>query len=130
MPRAVHNDVLDAALNVIKNACTAITFCAGQPTTYAEATTTPGAGGKALVQRAAIPGDFTLADGATGGRSLTSAELTDTVDVTGTGDHVAFVDAGTSRLLYVTTASSQPVTAGGSFAFPPIEINLGDPVAL
>lgn len=130
MPRAVHNDVLDAALAEIKDNCTSITFCAGEPASYAEATTAPSSGGKALVQRATTGANFSIANGTTGGRSLTSAELSDTVDEAGTGDHVAFCDSVGSRLLYVTTASDQPVVAGGAFTFPAIEINLGDPVAL
>ena len=130
MPRSVHDDVLDQAADYIKQNCDEVTFCSGQPTTYAEATDPPSLGGKRLVDHAMVPGDFSIANGTTGGRSVTMASQDDTVDEAGTGDHVAFVDTVASKLLYVTTASEQPVLAGQAFQFPSIEINFSDPGAL
>ncbi len=130
MPRAVHDDVLDAALEHIRSNCDLVTFCAGQPTTYAQATDPPSSGGKRLANHAVTSGDFSIGDGSTGGRSLTMAEQLDSVDEAGTGDHIAFVDTGAAKILYVTTTSEQPVSAGQSFEFPVVEVNISDPAAL
>lgn len=40
MSKSVHDDVLDGALNVVKNNATRICVCSTQPTTYTEAITT------------------------------------------------------------------------------------------
>lgn len=128
MSRAVHNDVLDAALAVMAGDCDRITFCVGQPATYAEAVTAPGTG-KMLVDHALTGGDFSIGDAADGGRELVIASQADTVSNSGIGNHVALVDTATSRLLYVTPASEQQVVAGRAFEFPEWRIRLSDPAA-
>lgn len=40
MAKIVHDDVLDGALNYVKNNTTRISVCSTQPTTYTEAITT------------------------------------------------------------------------------------------
>ena len=130
MPYFAGDNMVDAALEYLRSNCDLMTYCAGYPTSYAEATDAPSGGGRRLVNHAMSSGDFSIADGATGGRSLTVAAQDDTVDENGTGDHVAFLKTGSSEIIYVAPASEQPLTAGQTFQFPTLEINLGDPEEL
>lgn len=123
MAKSVHNDVLDAALNIIKNNATRMTLCSAEPTTYAEGNAT-----YALADVTTTGTDFTVADGDTSGRKVTSAEQTGvTVDTTGTGTHVALLDVSNTKLLYVTTCTSQAVTSGNTITFPAWDIEIADP---
>lgn len=123
MAKSVSDDVLDGALNIIKNNCTRMTACSAQPTTYAEANAT-----FALADVTMASGDFTLANGDTSGRKLTVASKSGvTVDTTGTANHVALLDVSGSRLLYVTTAPTQALAAGGTMTFNAWKVELADP---
>ncbi len=120
MAKIVHNDVLDAALNEIATA-TLMTACSAQPTTRTEAVTT-----YALADIALTGADFTNADGDTNGRKVTIAQQTGvTVDTTGTANHVALVDA--TVLLYVTTCTSQSLTATNTMTFNAWKVEIADP---
>ena len=71
MGKAVHNDVLDAALAEVATA-NIMTLCSQEPTTRTEAVTT-----YALADVAMTPGDgndYTIADGDTNGRKVTVSE--------------------------------------------------------
>jgi len=128
MGKIVHDDVIDGALNIVKNNCNKIAFCETQPTTFSEANTAKGSGGKSLASVAATSGDFTAANGDTSGRKLTSAAKNSVaVTDTGTGDHIAYLDTTGSRLLYVTTCTSRAVTAGDSVNIPAWKIEIADP---
>lgn len=121
MPKSSHNDVIDASLAVIAAATTMI-VCSAQPTTRAEAIST-----YALADVAMIAGDYTIADGDTNGRKTTvAAKAGVNVDNTGTGNHVALVDA--TRLLYVTECANQALTLGNTVDFPAWDIEIADPV--
>lgn len=121
MAKSVHNDVLDGALNIIKNNVTTMTLCSQEPTTRTEAITT-----YALADIAIDSTDVTVADGDTNGRKATvAAQNGVTVDANGTGTHIALVDG--TRLLYVTTCTSQVVTAGNTVNFPAWDVELADP---
>lgn len=123
MAKAVHDDVLDAALNYIKNNCAKITVCSAQPTTYAE-----GNADFALADVAVDSSDFTNANGDTSGRKLTiGAQLTVPVDANGTATHIALLDTANSKLLYVTTCSSQVLTSGNEVNLPAWDIEIADP---
>lgn len=119
--KSVHDNVLDGAFDVLDQA-DLMTVCAGQPTTRTEAITT-----FKLADVAMVPNtDFTKADAGGGGRKVTvAAKSTVTVDTTGTADHVALVDA--TRLLYVTTCTSQALTAANTVNFPTWDVTIGDP---
>lgn len=124
MAKSTHDDVLDAALNYIKNNCTRMVLCSAQPTTFTEANAT-----YALADVTMASGDFTLANGDTSGRKVTVAAKTGvTVDATGTGNHVALLDVTNSKLLYVTTCTSQAVGAGGTVDFGTWKAEIADPV--
>ena len=68
MGKIVHDDVLDGALNIIKNNVTRQVACSAQPTTYTEANAT-----YALADATMASGDFTNANGDTSGRKTTVA---------------------------------------------------------
>lgn len=123
MAKTVHDDVLDGALNVIKNNCTRMTICSSQPTTYTEGNAT-----YALADVTMASGDFTVANGSTSGRKVTMAQKTGvTVDSSGTATYVALLDVSNSKLLYVTTCTSQAVTAANTMTFNSWKIEIADP---
>jgi hypothetical protein len=124
MGKNVHDDVLDAALNIIKNNATAICACSQEPTTRTEAYTTYCLARDETV----VSGEFTLSDGATSGRRLISpAKAAVTVIASGTMNHVAIVDG--TRLLCTTTADSLALTVGSStWDCPAIQWAMPDPV--
>lgn len=129
MAKFLHDDVLDALLNAIKNNATRISVCESQPTTYAEATTNKGSGGYKLAIKTITSSDFTgPVAGDTSGRKLTSNQHNSiTVDVSGTAAYVALCDATNSKLLLVTTCSSVAITAGNSITINSFDIEVGSP---
>lgn len=123
MAKSVHDDVLDGALNIIKNNCTRMVACSAQPTTYTEANAT-----YALADVTMASGDFTNANGDTSGRKTTvAAKSSVTVDTSGTANNVALLDVTNSKLLYVTTCTSQALTSGNTVNFPAWDIEIADP---
>jgi len=121
MAKLVHDDVLDGAFDVLDQA-DLMTACSSQPTTRTEAVTT-----YKLADVAMTPNtDYTKANGDTNGRKVTvAAKSAVAVDSSGTATHVALVDG--SRLLYVTTCTSQALTAGNTVNFPAWDIEIADP---
>ena len=123
MGKSVHDDVLDGALNIIKNNCTRMTACSAEPTTYTEGNAT-----YALADVTLSSSDFTNANGDSSGRKTTVGQKTGvTVDSSGTATHVALLDVTNSKLLYVTTATSQALTAGNTMTFNSWKIEIADP---
>lgn len=124
MAKSVSNDVLDAAWDELALA-NIMTVCSAEPTTRTEAVTT-----FALADVAMTPGDgndYTIADGDTNGRKVTVAAKSGVlVDTSGTATHVALCDG--TRLLYVTTCTSQALTAGNTVDFPAWDAEIADPV--
>jgi hypothetical protein len=124
----VHNDVLDGALNIIKNGATQICVdtIAAAPTTYEEAVTT----NMLAIYSTATAGNFIVDDGAVGagyGRELNIAQFA-TIEVinSGTAGHIALCDVD-DRLLYVTTCTSQALTDGNTVTIPTWIITIADP---
>lgn len=123
MPKSVHNDVLDAALELVESNCTRLTACNAQPTTFAEGNAT-----FALADVTVDSSDFTVGDGDASGRKVAvAAQSAVPVDATGTATHVALLDVSNSRLLYVTTSTSQALTSGNSVNLPTFDIEIVDP---
>jgi hypothetical protein len=121
LAKSVHNDVLDGAFNILNDA-DLMTACNAEPTTRTEAITT-----FKLADVAMTPGsDYTISDGDTNGRKVRMAAKSSVpVDTSGTATHVALVDA--TRLLYVTTCTSQALTAGNTVNFPVWDVEIADP---
>jgi hypothetical protein len=125
MGKTVHDDVLDGAHNIIKNNCTRQVVCSAEPLSYTEANAT-----YALADITVDSTDFTVANGDAGGRKVTTAAQTGVlIDTSGTATHIALLDVANSKLLYVTTCTSQALTANGSNTvnFPAWKITLADP---
>lgn len=123
MGKAVHDDVLDGALNILKNNATRLTVCSTQPTTYTEGNAT-----YALADVTIDSTDFTNANGDTSGRKTTiGGQSAVPIDTSGTAQHVALLDVANSKLLYVTTCTSQALTAGGTVTTPAFDIEIADP---
>jgi len=125
MGKTVHDDVLDGALNIIKNNATRQVACSAEPTTYTEGNAT-----YALADVTVASGDFTLANGDTNGRKVTTAAKSGVlIDASGSATHVALLDVANSKLLYVTTCTTQALTANGSNTvnFPAWDIEIADP---
>jgi len=124
MAKAAPDIIMDGALDVIATA-TRMIACSAQPTTYTEANAT-----YALADVTMAGGDFTKANGDTSGRKVTmGAKSSVLIDASGTATHVALVRVSDSALIYVTTCTSQALTANGSNTvnFPAWDIEIADP---
>ena len=121
MAKSVHNDVLDGAFNILYDG-DIMTACSSEPTTRTEAVTT-----FKLADVAMTPGtDYTISDGDTNGRKVRmAAKSAVPIDTSGTATHVAICDG--TRLLYVTTCTSQALTSGGTVDFPVWDVEIADP---
>lgn len=121
MPKTVHDDVLDGAFQIL-DAGDIMTVCNAQPTTRTEAITT-----FKLADVAMVPvTDYTISNGDVSGRKVRMAAKSGVpVDTTGTAVFVAICDA--TRLLYVTTCTSQALTAGNTVNFPVWDVEIADP---
>lgn len=117
---------MDVMLNEIAT-CDELYVCSAQPADYsgiaavalATVTLTPGDGN----------GDYTVGDGDTNGRKLTTAQQADIpIDVSGNATHVALaVGGGTNILKYVTTCTSQALVDTGTVTVPAWDIEAADP---
>lgn len=120
MAKWSNDSVLDALLDKVATG-TILTVCTQQPTTRAEAVTT-----YKLADVTVDSGDYTKANGDTSGRKLTVAEQANVpVDTTGTATHIAISDG--TNLLYVTTCTSQALTAGNTVTVPTWDVEIADP---
>lgn len=117
----MHDSVLDGAFGVLDDA-NIMTACNAEPTTRTQAVTT-----FALADVAMTPTtDFTKANGDVSGRKCTVAAKSGvTVDTTGTATHIALCDG--TNLLYVTTCTSQALTAGNTVNYPAWKVEIADP---
>jgi len=112
---------LDAALNYIKNNATQEAVCSQQPTTYAQATSTY----KLALKTGLTPASFTGPADDTSGRKLTvNAQAGINVDADGDATHVALCSG--SELLFVTTCTTQTLTAGNTVTIPAWKDSFGD----
>ena len=125
MAKSVADSVLDGALDILKNNVTRQVACSAQPLTYTEANAT-----YALADVTLAGTDFTNANGDTSGRKTTiGAKSAVLIDTSGTATHIALLNVAGTALLYVTTCTSQALTANGSNTvnFPAWDIEIADP---
>lgn len=132
MAKRCNTELLDLMLNAIKSGngtvgpCTRQVACSAEPTSFVEANAT-----YALADVTMASGDFTVANGDGAGntpRKVTVAAKSGvTVDVSGTATHVALLDVTNSKLLEVTTCTSQVLTAGNTMNFPSWKVEIGAP---
>lgn len=122
MGKWVANEVLDGALTVIASA-TRMVAVSGQPQGFA------GAWAGRLAEIPLGSGDFSVADGVGSGRRIdVAAKNNATVIASGTADHIALVNVGAERLLYVTTCPPQLLGQGGSVNFDGWSVEIGAPL--
>lgn len=103
--------------------CNIMHLCSAEPANYA------GIAAVSLASVALTPDtDFTKANGDTSGRKVTVAAKNGvSVTSSGTATHVAIARSTDSTLRYVTTCTSQAVTAGNTVNFPAWKIEVADP---
>lgn len=124
MGKAILDVLMDQAPDYVEANCDQINLNAGEPTTYAEATS----GSKFLGSTSVSSTDFTVADGDGSGRKVnTSKQDNVSVSTTGEWDHISWVDTSSSDLLAVTTKASQQVSSGSTVDIPSIDIEFQDP---
>jgi len=124
MAKAAPDIIMDGALDVIATGTKQVA-CSAQPTTYTEANAT-----YALADIVIDSGDFSKANGDTSGRKVTiAAQSSVLIDTSGTATHVALIRTADSTLIYVTTCTSQALTANGSNTvnFPAWDVEFADP---
>jgi hypothetical protein len=123
MAKSVNDLVLDAALNYLSANVTQEAVCNAEPTTYAQATATY----KLALKTGLTSGSFTgPVNGDTNGRKITvNQQAGVTVDSSGTATHIALCSA--SNLLYVTTCTSQALTAANTVTVPAWDVEIADP---
>lgn len=122
MGKWVANEVLDGALQVLSGATKMVVLDA-QPGDYQAAEQ-----GK-LAEVAVSAGDFAISNGDVSGRKvLIAGKANVTVAAGGIARHVALVDAGNSKLLYVTTCPDQALAAGAQLSLDPWSVEIGAPV--
>lgn len=127
MAKYVNDLVLDAALDFVSSNASSLVLCDAEPADFTAATTDSPTG-VALGEIAVDGADFTKADGDVSGRKITVAAQTGiNVDVTGTVNHIAIVDATNSRLLLVTTTTAQAVSQGGTADTTAFDQEVADP---
>jgi hypothetical protein len=124
MAATLHDDVFDAALNVVKNNTENLYICSSMPTTFAEASSTYKLGVKATPS-------FTGPADHTSGRKVTVDAITDgTVSGTGTAGYFALTDDSASKLLAAQALNAtQAVTSGNTFTLTAAIIAIPDPTA-
>lgn len=121
MGKFASSDVLDGSLAIV-SAATRMVALNGEPATYAAADA-----GR-LAEAALVGGDFTLAAGDVSGRKVSIAAKSGlAVIAAGTADHVALLDAVSSRLLYVTTCPAQALAAGATVSIAGWSVEIGAP---
>lgn len=122
MGKWVADEVLDGALEVIA-AANCMVALAGQPADFAAAWS-----GR-LAEAPLSPADFAILGGEASGRRIEVAAKEDLeVAADGVADHVALIDIGGSRLLYVTTCPPQTLSADGSVSFDGWTVEIGAPL--
>jgi len=132
MGKLAPDAMIDAALDYVA-ASDLITVCQDTPITYADATDHNDAGGDVLASHAMTPGagngDYTKADDTSGRKLTMTAQSAISILHSGTATHVALTLAAGTTLRYVTTCTSQALTAGGTVDIPAWKINIADPTA-
>lgn len=123
MGKAAPDATIDSMFDYIDQS-DLMTVCNAEPTTYTEATST-----FKLADVAMTPDtDFSKANGDTNGRKVTvAAKSAVPVDSSGTATHIALVRTTGTTLRYVTTCTSQALTAGNTVNVPAWDIEVADP---
>lgn len=122
MAKQAPDATIDSMFDYIDQ-CNIMHVCSAEPANYA------GIAAVSLADVALTPDtDFTKANGDTSGRKVTVAAKSGvTVDNSGTATHIAIARSTDSTLRYVTTCTSQVLTAGNTVNIPAWKIEVADP---
>lgn len=122
MAKAAPDATIDAMHDYIDQS-NIMHVCSAEPANYA------GIAAVSLADIAMTPDtDFTKANGDVSGRKVTVAAKSGVlVDVTGTATHVVLARTTDSTLRYVTTCTSQALTAANTVNIPAWDIEVLDP---
>jgi hypothetical protein len=121
MGKIADDTFLDASLDDIATNGTTMHVNTAEPANRAAAIS------DSLATVALTGGDYVKAAGDTSGRKTTvQQQATLSITSTGTATHVSIIDSG-SRLIYVTTCTSQALTSGGTVTVPAWDIEIRDP---
>jgi hypothetical protein len=123
MGKAAPDLMIDASLDYVA-ASSIMHVCSAEPANYA------GIAAVSLADVAMTPvTDFTKANGDTSGRKVTVAAKSGfAVDVSGTGTHIVLAKVSDTTLRFVTTCTSQVLTAGNTVNTPAWKDEIADPV--
>lgn len=122
MGKATPDAVLDQMADYLAANADTLFVTSAEPANYA------GIAAVALADVTIDSGDFTKANGDTNGRKTTIGQQSAVpIDSSGTATHVVLADVGATTLLYVTTCTSQALTAGGTVTVPAWDIEVADP---
>jgi hypothetical protein len=139
MAKNVHNDVLDQALNYLKNNSNRLVVLTAEPTgasAYTNAQTNYDSSGYRLAEATISASDFTgPADGDTSGRKVQvnaqSSMSINGVASSANATHVGLVlnhaSASSQAVLYTTTCTTQNLTGGNKVNTPNWDIEIRDP---
>lgn len=125
MAASAHDNVIDAALNYIKNNSTKLTVCNAEPTTYTEATATYKLASVSSITSA----DFgSPTNGDVSGRKIqVNAQTSVSIDSTGDATWVALVKSSGSQLTYATDTATTGLTSGGKVNIGAWDAEIQDP---
>lgn len=128
MPKFSSDNMIDAALDYVKNNCDEMRVCTSDVLTTGTPDATKIQGASALTGAITMaPGDFTHADGDVSGRKTTVAAKSDQlITATGDADHIVLLDNGT-EVLYMTTVTTQSLTDTNNVSIPAWDIEIRDP---
>ena len=119
MAKFVPDAIIDLQLDQLEN--TNIYVTSAQPTDYASLAAI-------TLATQVVSGSYIKADGDSSGRKTTvPAQSGVSITATDTATHVALAN-GTDTLTAVTTATSQPLTSGGTVDIPAWDMEIADPV--
>jgi hypothetical protein len=122
MAKLVATAILDLALNQIKNNSNRMVVCSAQPTVYADLTTLK------LAESAMVAGDYTLANGDTSGRKLTTGAKNGlTITANGNATHIGLGNSVATTLDLVTTCTTQALNTGGTVDVPGWKYEIQNP---
>lgn len=123
MAKSCSDTTLDQSLTYIKTNGTRLCVCSAQPTDYTSAITT-----YMLAIKTISSSDYTGPAANANGRQLTvNAQSGITVTNSGTALFIAIADSVNTALIYVTTCTSQVLTAGNTVSVPAWIINSQEP---
>lgn len=128
MAKWVHADVLDGELNVIKTNANVMHLIKAYSAGDSYATVT----GNSVANYSMVSGDYTLGNGASSSRTLTTGAKSGNTATANSGAtpnlHIAFVDSTNSKVLAVTDETSdQEIVSGNGVNIPAITFTATQP---